>query len=386
MKIILQNLPNRTYTAIRSRCATKGWAGRHEAGFKSGYAPLPTKSKEILKEESERLGIKGHRDWSQSEVQYLKDNYHKMRVKELQKVLLGRSCPAIVSKAMKMGCKKHIPDWTAEELKILREHYPKSNMEQMLKLLPERNWTAIKNRAQKLKIRQNHSYAYGKYKVNVDFFKTWSHDMAYVLGFIFADGHIRIYKRNVGAMSRSFGITQKDPVILERIKKAMSFNGIIREAKSTIRGKETTVNNLLVCNTEMVKDLIRHGVQYRKSLIMQFPKDIPDEFLGDWLRGYFDGDGCVRHLSKWHLDMTFTSGSKQFLIDLGDCLHLKWGTNIREIKHPNKDPRVNAYVLRYNKTDQKKIYNNMYHNNMGDLYLERKKKIFDEKFNKEETQ
>jgi hypothetical protein len=32
----------------------------------------------------------------------------------------------------------------------------------------------------------------------------------------------------------------------------------------------------------------------RKSLILKYPIDLPDCYFWDFLRGYFDGDGCVR--------------------------------------------------------------------------------------------
>ena len=57
---------------------------------------------------------------------------------------------------------------------------------------------------------------------NKDFFKTWSSDMAYVLGFLYADGNISVGKRGnhyvaiysadryiLVAIARAFGSTHK---------------------------------------------------------------------------------------------------------------------------------------------------------------------------------
>ncbi len=60
-----------------------------------------------------------------------------------------------------------------------------------------------------------------KYKVNEDFFKTWSHDMAYVLGLWFTDGYIcNARKRYI------FGITlhKNDEYLLQEILKRMCSN------------------------------------------------------------------------------------------------------------------------------------------------------------------
>ena len=51
-----------------------------------------------------------------------------------------------------------------------------------------------------------------KYDINENYFKTWSNNMAYILGFIAADGVIQ--KEN-----QCVSISQKESYILEDIKK-----------------------------------------------------------------------------------------------------------------------------------------------------------------------
>lgn len=44
----------------------------------------------------------------------------------------------------------------------------------------------------------------------------------------------------------------------------------------------------------MCEDLSKLGAIQNKSLILKFPdKIIPEKFMRDFIRGYFDGDGCV---------------------------------------------------------------------------------------------
>jgi intein/homing endonuclease len=40
-------------------------------------------------------------------------------------------------------------------------------------------------------------------------------------------------------------------------------------------------------------DLVKHGCVEKKSLILQFPKDLSQELISHFVRGYFDGDGCI---------------------------------------------------------------------------------------------
>ena len=60
-------------------------------------------------------------------------------------------------------------------------------------------------------------------KVNKDFFKKWTPEMAYVLGFLFADGNIIYTKRNTWFWS--IQITDKE--ILEKIKMEINSSHII---------------------------------------------------------------------------------------------------------------------------------------------------------------
>ena len=43
----------------------------------------------------------------------------------------------------------------------------------------------------------------------------------------------------------------------------------------------------------MVNDLINLGCIPNKSLTLTFPDFINDELLPHFIRGYFDGDGCI---------------------------------------------------------------------------------------------
>jgi hypothetical protein len=81
---------------------------------------------------------------------------------------------------------------------------------------------------------------------------------------------------------------------------------------------------LRIGNIVMHDDLLRLGLQHRKSKIMRLP-DIPDIYFPYFLRGYFDGDGCINtYLGKLRttpsLTLLFTSGSRDFLSQLSSRL------------------------------------------------------------------
>lgn len=150
-----------------------------------------------------------------------------------------------------------------------------------------------------------------KYSINKNFFKSWSNDMAYTLGLLFADGNIG--SSNKGGNIGRFRVKLKDKDVLEQIKKAMDSTHPIRQYS-----KDKYESWLLdIGNREMVKDLLKLGLTPNKSLTIKFPK-IPLRYLSHFIRGYFDGDGSIflswrKRDKKYIPKADLCSGSKDFL-------------------------------------------------------------------------
>ncbi|MGG1687050.1 LAGLIDADG family homing endonuclease [Pseudalkalibacillus sp. NRS-1564] len=81
-----------------------------------------------------------------------------------------------------------------------------------------------------------------KYSFNEDYFKHWTNDMAYLLGFFITDGYI-------ASQSQSIAFTQKDPTILEEIKNVFDSN------QPLYINKHTGVYSLLFHSKIMKTDL-----------------------------------------------------------------------------------------------------------------------------------
>lgn len=124
-----------------------------------------------------------------------------------------------------------------------------------------------------------------KYKPNDNYFKTWSNEMAYFLGLLVADGHVR--KQNNIIM---LNLKKTDEAIIQNLKEAIEYDGPIY----TINKKDGQPQACLtVSSKEMVNDLNDLGLSGNKTYDFDWIKDIPDEFVSDFVRGVFDGDGCV---------------------------------------------------------------------------------------------
>jgi len=158
-----------------------------------------------------------------------------------------------------------------------------------------------------------------KYKVNSNFFKSWSRNMAYILGYLFADGSLEDASYLRGKYLR---VTSCDLSIIQEIRKAFdSEHKIVKLAPSTANGKPRYF--LRIGDHTIYNDLINLGLTPKKSLTMLFPNNIPINFINDFIRGYFDGDGtfnCEKRKSNITPKVIFTSGSKQFLETLSGVI------------------------------------------------------------------
>lgn len=211
-------------------------------------------------------------------------------------------------------------------------------------------------------------------ELNQDFFKTWSPEMAYVLGFFAADGSMLENIR--GGYFIEFHIA--DVVVLRRIRAVTgSTHKITRRLASHPRLK--TMYRLQIGSKEWFKDLSRLGFTQHKSHSLKFP-EVSKAYLGDFIRGYFDGDGCVYFKKLQYADRKnkrpvlltlFTSGSKAFLAMLWE--HLKrYG-----VKGGSLKTKAHGYELVFSHHDSVALYRLMYHTTRStNLRLPRKYKLF----------
>lgn len=218
-------------------------------------------------------------------------------------------------------------------------------------------------------------------QINQNFFKSWSPQMAYVLGFIFADGAIEDVQKSSRTCYIAITATSKDFSILNKIKDAMNSGHKLYRKKSKPvlfpHGKTYTPDEcfiLRIGSKLMYNDLLKLGVTPRKSLTIIFPKILAD-YLSFFLRGYFDGDGCIYLKNKRFPIVVFTSGSADFLIGLSHYLNVALGIPIKVVNINNSS--LNPYFqLRYNKSSSLKILEFMYKDLEKAPYLERKFAIY----------
>lgn len=112
-----------------------------------------------------------------------------------------------------------------------------------------------------------------------------------------------------------------------------------------------------------------YGITNNKTFkIHSLPEKLPKEYMMDYIRGYFDGDGSVFKPKDKKIGMSITCANKDFLEDLQKFLFENYGiTSSIGMTH-------NVYQISFSVNSSLKLGILMYDNNY--LALPRKKKKY----------
>lgn len=154
-------------------------------------------------------------------------------------------------------------------------------------------------------------------------------ESAYWLGYISADGCV--YKNELVLSSIDLDIINKFNTFMQRTQ-----TFVTTEAKiSTFKGKDYSCKEFYTArihNAILINNLKDWEIKPNKSINNTFPKNISDNLLKHYIRGYFDGNGsfykCLSYSTK--LDKTHTKygfsieGTETFILDLQQILAQKF--------------------------------------------------------------
>lgn len=240
-----------------------------------------------------------------------------------------------------------------------------------------------------------------EYQINQKFFNTIdTEEKAYILGFLYADGCN--YISSNGQKEIIACQLEQDKDILEKIKIALESTYPLYTEIQKENGKTKYI--FRVTSSELSDDLYKLGVVYKKSLILQFPeynifKD--QSLIRHFIRGYFDGDGCIwmgkpkyrdytdkktgHTYSRLSLATKFTfTGNISFIEPLQDFLVSEIGLsktklNFSKAKNKTNTTSESVCTMEYSgRKNIKKLYDYMYTNAV--IYGNRKKSKFEEIF------
>ena len=177
-------------------------------------------------------------------------------------------------------------------------------------------------------------------------FESLSSEAKYWIGYIFADGHLTYRSRHY-----SISLFSKNEEILRK------FQNFIGE-KAHFYKRPTGICQVIYNSKPVTEWFIQtFNIPEKKALVLNPPIDI------DWdiLKGYFDGDGCIRmSLSKTkykRYEAKFTTGSKIWAERIHNFLEMEGIDSYIKQKG-------NAFdVTILNKANLKMFYEKLYNNN-----------------------
>lgn len=254
--------------------------------------------------------------WTNEEKEYIRDNYENMSYKDIG-AHFGVSDGAIRAICFELQLVKN-DRWTEEELEYLRNNYMTETLSNIAEHL-NRTQNSVKVKAAKIGLKKS------PYHCDYRFFEhIMGEEVSYWYGFIAADGWI---SKNEASNAGVVGIelSSRDREHLRKFNKSIhgNYKIIDRERKCKISTKPDNVvemSCIRIFSMEMYKDLVSHGITESKTRDFLFPNFMSDKDMRHFIRGYFDGDGCIYERRNGSMRCDFASVNKAFLLDLKEYI------------------------------------------------------------------
>ena len=304
----------------------------------------------------------GNVRWKANEVEFLKENYGVLKLEEIANAV-NKTVLAVKRKAERDGIKS-ARKWTDEEIEYLKNNYKDKTYKEMTKDL-NRSKAAIDIKINRLGlVKSNYNYDYSFFNV-ID-----TEEKAYWLGFISADGCVTI-NEETQSCELCIRLKASDFEHLKKFNKALKGNVQVTFNKRlcSFTGKTYPMCNIRYYCKEMVYDLLKYNVIPAKSLVIKYPNNIPKELEKHYIRGYFDGNGClsISKNNNNNFSCSIACGSKEYTYELSKKLNKQ---NISTFIYKQKNS--NCYQLNINggKKGCLKFLDYMYKDST--IYLDRK--------------
>lgn len=206
-----------------------------------------------------------------------------------------------------------------------------------------------------------------KYTCNDNYFsKINSHEKAYWLGFLAADGSVSSRDNEI-----SLGLSQKDLDHVNKFRDAIQANNKIYTYDAIVKDKIYPSCKFSFHSPQMKRDLSFHNIKPNKSKTLKLSKNVPSKFINSYLLGIFDGDGSffLDQEGQHHFSLI---GSKSSIKSFQN--YLIKNCKISKTKLQQEKRSKMMWYLNYGGNNNiRKIANFLYKN--SPIFLERKRNI-----------
>ena len=194
-----------------------------------------------------------------------------------------------------------------------------------------------------------------------------SQEKAYILGILWADG-CNARNRN----SIILQLQEKDRGLLEKLN-------VLTQNERPLRKQELSKYNpkwqdcyKLTWQSKHLSELLEsYGMVQKKSLVLEFPSWLTEDLYSHFIRGYFDGDGCISLLkiNKNRSADVGMVGTRMFLDKVAEIINNQVGINV----YVKRDERANELICNLRcsaRDDVLKLLEWLYRD--ANIYMERK--------------
>ena len=214
---------------------------------------------------------------------------------------------------------------------------------------------------------------YKNLSIDHNFFeKIDTEEKAYILGFLLADGNIYI---SGNSYKLRFSIAIQDINILYKIKDILHLNSKIGIQKR--KGRENSQEECYLSWTskKQFKDLEKYGIVPNKTFVSIFPiNEINPNVRHHFIRGFFDGDGCVSISIEKNRQAVSFVGTYHLIYDLRE--YLCRVLNIYNVVISERTKKNTMYQIMWSSKETVKLFYNYLYKD-ATIYLERKKEKFE---------
>lgn len=255
-------------------------------------------------------------------------------------------------------------NFTQKEIEYIINAYQNGISKNKLRLEFNVSESVIKRILEKnnIKIRQVQESNKRKFNINDNYFDVENANMAYIMGLWAADGNISSTENRLDLELNSLDLEILEKIRIELqserpIKVYQCQNGYIK-------------NKLLFWSSHIKQKFIEYGIVPNKTYSKDFhaPYKLDKKYWIDYIRGFFDGDGCIKKATS--LTFELNSINYQFLVDIQSFMKEYYNIDLQISVGHNRPGQFILYRLYCYGDMAKKVYNILYTPNS--LFLKRK--------------
>lgn len=179
----------------------------------------------------------------------------------------------------------------------------------------------------------NNKEKINKNKVNFTLFdENFSKESVYILGLLWADGHIREEKKLITINCSETDVNDVTGVF----KKTGEWN-FSKPIKKFFNNKEVKTQKRISSTTWGLFEILKKNDYVIKSISTpdKILNQIPQNLKKYWYRGFLDGDGCIKLGKKYGIEVVFAGPYLQdwsFMVGLCDELEIDFSIDNRLVK------------------------------------------------------